>query len=396
MTIAADERALTLDVPSSRPNILVVDDDRFVLAYLRRCLQTEFEVSAYTDPEYALEYVRQGGVSAVLSDVSMPRMSGIELLKAVRGYDPDLPVVLITGARTLEDATSAIEYGVFRYIAKPPDAAELRATLQQATQLYRLARMKRQALELSGAAGASDRVGLELSFESALASVWVAFQPIVSVSRRTIFGYEALLRTRDAALPTPVTLLDAAERLGRLRQLGRMVRRYVTKPLENAQQQALLFVNLHPRDLTDPDLVDKDSPLTAIAHRVILEITERSPLGGIDDVQRHVAMLRELGYRIAIDDLGAGYAGLTSFALLEPEIVKIDMSLTRGVHRSPVKQKLVASLSTLCRDMGMTIVVEGVETVEERDTLAGLGCDLLQGHLFAVPGPAFPEPAWEP
>jgi EAL domain-containing protein (putative c-di-GMP-specific phosphodiesterase class I) len=101
-----------------------------------------------------------------------------------------------------------------------------------------------------------------------------------------------------------------------------------------------------------------------------------------------------VGFRIAVDDLGAGYAGLTSFALLEPEIVKLDMSLVRAVHRSQTKQKVIRSMASLCRDMGMLVVAEGVETVEERDTLLDLGCDLLQGFLLARPGKPFPAVTW--
>jgi len=180
---------------------------------------------------------------------------------------------------------------------------------------------------------------------------------------------------------------------GVLRHAGgqHLVRRQAAAAASHAPKDALLFVNLHPRDLMDPELTRLDSPLTAIAHRVVLEITERASLGGLDDVQARVTALRALGFRIAVDDLGAGYAGLTSFALLEPDIVKIDMSLTRDIDRSPVKQKLVASLTGLCREMNLTIVTEGVETPEERDTLTALGCDLLQGYLFAKPGPAFPD-----
>ncbi len=98
-----------------------------------------------------------------------------------------------------------------------------------------------------------------------------------------------------------------------------------------------------------------------------------------------MSQLRELGFRIAVDDLGAGYAGLSSFALLEPDIVKLDMTLVRDVDRSSVKQKLVASMASLCRDMGLLTVAEGVETQAERDTLIHLGCDLLQGFYFARP-----------
>jgi EAL domain-containing protein (putative c-di-GMP-specific phosphodiesterase class I) len=105
--------------------------------------------------------------------------------------------------------------------------------------------------------------------------------------------------------------------------------------------------------------------------------------------------LRERGFRIAVDDLGAGYAGLTSFALLEPEIVKVDMTLVRDIDRSPVKRKLVRSMAALCRDMGLLIVSEGVETIAEHETLMELGCDLFQGYLFARPGRDFPEPKWD-
>jgi EAL domain-containing protein (putative c-di-GMP-specific phosphodiesterase class I) len=347
---------------------------------------------AYRSADEAIEHVAIGGVSVVLSDISMPGMTGIELLRAIRRYDTDLPVILITGVPTLESATKAIEYGVFRYLSKPFDREELCQCVRHASQLYRLAKMKREALELVGPPGASDRVGLDVSFRRALETLWVAFQPIISASTRTVFGYEALMRSSDPVLPGPTHLLDAAERLGALEELGQLIRRRAVEPIARAPAGALLFVNLHPRDLMDPELLQPDAPLTSVAHRVVLEITERASLGGLDNVQERVAALRALGFRIAIDDLGAGYAGLTSFALLEPDIVKIDMSLTRDIDRSAVKQKLVSSLTALCREMNLIIVTEGVETTAERDTLTALGCDLLQGYLFARPGPAFPDP----
>ena len=101
--------------------------------------------------------------------------------------------------------------------------------------------------------------------------------------------------------------------------------------------------------------------------------------------------LRNRGFRIAIDDLGAGYAGLSSFALLEPEFVKLDMTLIRDIDTSSVKQKLVKSIASMCKDMGLFVIAEGVETPGERDSVIDLGCELLQGYLFARPGPAFPE-----
>jgi len=88
------------------------------------------------------------------------------------------------------------------------------------------------------------------------------------------------------------------------------------------------------------------------------------------------------------------YAGLTSFAHLEPEVVKIDMSIVREVDQSPTKQKLIRSITSLCKDMGMLVVGEGVETDGERNILIELGCDLVQGHLFAKPAEPFPDFVW--
>ena len=91
-----------------------------------------------------------------------------------------------------------------------------------------------------------------------------------------------------------------------------------------------------------------------------------------------------------MDDLGAGYAALSSLASIQPEVVKLDMSLVRGVDQQPIKRRLVASLQTLGEPLGITVVAEGVETIAERDTLVAIGCDLFQGFLFAKPQRGFP------
>ena len=107
-----------------------------------------------------------------------------------------------------------------------------------------------------------------------------------------------------------------------------------------------------------------------------------------------VARLKALGFHMAIDDLGAGYAGLTSFTQLEPEVAKLDMSLVRGVDTDSRRQSIVRSMKSLCDELGMTVIAEGVETPAERDTLAELGCDLLQGYLFGKPARGFDAVKW--
>jgi EAL domain-containing protein (putative c-di-GMP-specific phosphodiesterase class I) len=259
-----------------------------------------------------------------------------------------------------------------------------------------MALMKREALALLGTnqSLAGDRAGLEASFERAIETLWMAYQPIVRARDHALFGHEALLRSKEPTLPHPGAILDAAERLDRLPELGRTIRAAAATPVADNADAGLLFVNLHTRDLLDPTLTSPESPLSKIAGRVVLEITERASLNEIRDIPSRVAQLRAMGFQIAIDDLGAGYAGLTSFALLEPEIVKLDMTLVRNVHKQSTKQKLIRSMAALCKDMGMMVVGEGVENVEERDALVDLGCDLLQGYLFAKPAPAFPPFSW--
>jgi EAL domain-containing protein (putative c-di-GMP-specific phosphodiesterase class I) len=144
----------------------------------------------------------------------------------------------------------------------------------------------------------------------------------------------------------------------------------------------------------DDDLFLAKGPLAEVADRVVLEITERASLDSIRDVRARVASLRNIGFRIAVDDLGSGYAGLTSFTLLEPDVVKLDMGLIRNVHAEPKKATVVRTLISMCKELGIVVTSEGIEVAEERDELARAGCDLMQGYLFAKPGDAFPRPVF--
>jgi EAL domain-containing protein (putative c-di-GMP-specific phosphodiesterase class I) len=96
-------------------------------------------------------------------------------------------------------------------------------------------------------------------------------------------------------------------------------------------------------------------------------------------------MLRRCGYRIAVDDLGAGYAALGAIATLEPEIVKLDMSLIRDIDQHATKRRVVGAIATLCRELGSRVIAEGVETQAELGAVRDLGIDLVQGYLLARP-----------
>ena len=368
--------------------VLLVDDERSIArAYARSLGDAGFEVVCAYDGQEAAESARHQRFDVIVSDITMPQMSGLELLRAVREHDLDVPFVLMTGGPAVESAVRAVEYGALRYLIKPIDTRELEEVVARAVRLHQIARVKRDALEMFQLDGKKlgDRAGLEARFAVALDSLWIAYQPIISWSRRTTFAWEALVRNEEPTLRSPPDLFEAAERLGRVQDLGRTVRDRVAQTLDRYPIPGLLFINLHAMELDDDSLLDAAAPLSQHAAKVVLEVTERAPLEQITDATARVAALRALGYRIAVDDLGAGYAGLTSFAHLEPEVVKVDMSLIRGIDQSPLKQKLLGSIVALCRDLGIEIIAEGIETAAERDALIRLGGDLCQGYLFARP-----------
>jgi EAL domain-containing protein (putative c-di-GMP-specific phosphodiesterase class I) len=375
--------------------VLLVDDDPTILQWLTKTIEGAYAVTPCLTPNEAIDRLAKDRVVAVVSDISMPQMSGLELLRILHQHDPDLPVVLVTGVPCIRSAAEAVEYGAFMYLVKPVDPGVLSLTVHRAVRQYCGAKVKRDALLRLGVEDeTSNLMRLQSQFDDALRALWIAYQPIVSATNRSVFAYEALLRSEDPVLSEPELVLNAADRLNLLHLLGRIVRDRAAQPLLESEGNYALFVNIHPLDLLDADLRDADSALAAVANRVVFEITERASLMNIDGIRQKVRALRDLGFRIAVDDLGAGYAGLNSIAMLEPEFMKLDMTLIRNVDREPVKQKLIASLTALSRDMGHQVIAEGVESCKERDALIDLGCDYLQGYLFARPARGLLSANW--
>lgn len=383
--------------PAARGVILLVDDEPQLTRALSRLLVAAgYEVETAHDGAAAVARFKERFFDVVISDISMPGMGGLELLRAIREKDLDVPVIIMTGGPAVKSAVEAIEYGALRYLIKPVESGPLEDLVARAVRLHQMARVRREALELYRAGGypLGDKAGLEARFARALDKVWMAYQPIVSWSGRSLFAYEALVRSDEPTMRGPGELFAAAERLDRLHDLGRVIRRRVAETLRTSTTNEKVFVNVHTDDLHDATLFASESPLSQFSSRVVLEITERAALDQVKDLMPRMATLREMGFRIAVDDLGAGYAGLTSFAQLEPEVVKVDMSLVRGVDRSPTKQKLLGSIIGLCQDLEIEMIAEGIETEQERDTLVRLGGDLCQGYLFARPGRPFPVPTF--
>jgi len=215
------------------------------------------------------------------------------------------------------------------------------------------------------------------------------YQPIVDAMSHAIVAFEALCRPNHEAFSGPAALIETAEHAGRVLELGRICRSVSMSPFSQLDDSCVMFVNLHPREI-DTALLH-EQPMADVAGRIVLEITETAAIADYERVRDVIAALREHGYRIALDDLGAGYAGLNSLALLQPDFVKLDMALIRGIHEKSSSRRLVKHLLEFCMGENIPVIAEGVETEAEHDKVRELGCPLLQGNYLARPGMPFPD-----
>lgn len=368
---------------TQKPCVLFVDDDAAVLANLRRGLWREpLEVITASGPEAALVVLRERTVDVVVSDEKMPHMGGAELLTLVRQLYPETCRILLSGHADVDAALRAInEARVFRFLTKPCPPREIAACINDAL----AAREQRHALERAAGDNHRESAARTRRLAEVLPTVWLAIQPIVHASSGEVFAYETLARCEHPEVRTPLALFDLAEESGAVIEVERVLRLRMAELLRTLPSDVLLFVNTHPHSLTDPDFFDDRNPLVPFASRVVLEIIERDAVAGGATTTQRISTLRGLGFRVAIDDLGAGYNGLNTFTDVLPDVVKFDMALVRGVEESPVKARLLSALIDMCTDLGIITVAEGIETAAERDAVRALGCDMLQGFFFGQP-----------
>ena len=277
------------------------------------------------------------------------------------------------------DIARAINLGAFRLVTKPFEFAEISEVLHRAC----------------GASDVTPHGHADVSSEqldAALDSAWLVFQPLVDCDGNA-FAWEALLRVSAKGFAGPQQVIDAAQRAERLTEIGNLVRRKAPDGLSAMPPNASVCVNVHPDEILDPGWLD-DAVFGAYADRIILELTERARYDGLDGLSDRIRALKDRGFRIALDDLGAGYAGLGALSQLDADLVKLDAALTRDIDSNPTRHRLARSLIDLCRDLSLPVVAEGVESEAERDALVGMGVKYMQGYLFARPAHPPPNPKW--
>lgn len=314
----------------------------------------------------------------VLTDLQLPDGTGIELAREVRAQRANVAVVILTGAPDLDSAIEAVRLGAVRYLRKPVSAGELRQVVGEA-----LARSvaARPIPAPASWTGASPEAGAA-QFERALGGVHVAWQPIVDLATGYAVAFEALVRCEDAALP-PLKLFALASRLRRREELTLRIRNAVVSGLSTTRSH--VFLNVRADELRESVLLAEDGPLEPHARRITLELNERSALEELVELRGPVADLRRRGFRIALDDLGAGSAGVGTFVHVTPDIAKIDRSMVTALDQEPLKRHIFGATVRVCGELGIPVVAEGIETHAELALVREAGCPFGQGYLLGRP-----------
>lgn len=231
-------------------------------------------------------------------------------------------------------------------------------------------------------AGCAD--GTELPFEFKM-----AFQPIVNVTEHRVWGYEALVRGPNGESAHSVLSQLTDEQLYRFDQAARVM------AIETAGRlfddgQARLSINFMPNAVYEPKACIQKSLEAARRAKfppsnLMFEFTENERMNNPAHVENIVRSYKALGFWTALDDFGAGYAGLNLLARLQPDLIKIDMELLRDIHLSRAKQAIVAGVASIARELDITVLAEGVESEAELTTLRAAGIALFQGYYFAKP-----------
>jgi EAL domain-containing protein (putative c-di-GMP-specific phosphodiesterase class I) len=215
-------------------------------------------------------------------------------------------------------------------------------------------------------------------------AVDAAFQPIVDLRRGTVVGYEALARFAPPPTAGPDRWLAEAESRGVADQLSARILTRALQQRTSLPPNTFLSVNVAPKDVAGPAV---RAALLAPANLsgVVIEVTEHAPIGDFAELDRMLAAFREAGAIIAVDDAGAGYAGLTHILELRPQIVKLDRGLVSGIDRDEAKRVLVETIGNATGRLDAWLLAEGIERPEELDVLVGMGVPLGQGYALGRP-----------
>jgi EAL domain-containing protein (putative c-di-GMP-specific phosphodiesterase class I)/AmiR/NasT family two-component response regulator len=369
-------------------SVLVVDDKQENIAFLERILSRVgfTNLRGVVDAREVETLLPEIHPDLVLLDLRMPHLDGHQVLDQIMRYAAGryLPVLVLTADSSRQARDRALSAGARDFLTKPLDVAEVTlrvANLLETRQLYQDL-WQDAAQERARAAGAErDLTRMRQVIDNR--SLRIAIQPVRTLVTGEAVGYEALSRFDTHHPRGPAGWFEDADSAGLGIELERLAAELALLELPHLGATPFLAVNLSPASvlrLGEDPLVDR-----SLASRLVVELTEHVPVQDYSSIARALVDLRAQGGRLAADDLGSGYAGFRHLVALEPDIIKLDISLVRGIHQSRAQRALTSALQAFADDMGATVIAEGIEERAELDVLADLGVPWGQGYHLGRP-----------
>jgi EAL domain-containing protein (putative c-di-GMP-specific phosphodiesterase class I)/CheY-like chemotaxis protein len=382
----------------SRIRVLVADDDPVLRDALSALIGSDESMelvgAAHNAPQAVELAVRHRPDVAVL-DVRMPGGGGPKAALEIREMSPSTRVLAFSAYEDRSTVIDMLRAGAVGYLLKgtrPRDILEgiRRSFLGESTLSTEITsdvvdelatQLARDAKEAERLAQQAERIRSVLAGDCLV----MAFQPIIDLRGGQISGLEALSRFAAEPKRGPDEWFAEAAQVGLQAELEMAAVRAALAELDRLPRGAYLSVNLSPETVLSSSF--KEMVPEIHPERLVVEVTEHAPVGDYEALAEALRRFREGGGRLAIDDAGAGFASLRHILRLAPDIIKLDISLTRGIDADEASQALADALVTFASRIGATIVAEGIETPEELTALRALGVSHGQGYHLARPGP---------
>ncbi len=377
--------------------VLVADDEPALRDALSELLAQEPSlalVGTAADAEEAAAIAAREQPDVALIDVSMPAGGGPRAAREIGRTSPHTRVIALSAFEDRATVMEMLRAGAVGYLVKGAAGEDIVGSIHRVATgrasisadvvdgiVHELSsQLRREEIELQRSQARAAEIHRFATGEGLAIHV----QPIMDLRTRQPVGYEALARFRSLPPRPPDAWFAeaAALELGTHLELATIERALAVLP--QIPIDTYLSLNCSHRTVRNPDLVAMLAPHAA---RLVVEITEHEPVDDYEDLAIALQPLRALGVRIAIDDAGAGYASLRHTLALNPDIVKVDISLTRAIDTDRARRALASALISFADEMDMTIIAEGIETEAELRTLTDLGVRYGQGFHLAEPAP---------
>lgn len=377
--------------------VLLADDEPGLLTALTELLSHEERVELIgtaADAEEAIKIAEAGLPDVALVDVRMPEGGGPHAARGISRVSPGTRVIALSAYEDRTNVMEMLRAGAVGYLVKGTAADELVRGIEKVAQ----GGTSLSAEVLSGVvaelATQLRRDEIQRDVDSALRGeierfvsghgVWMVFHPIVDLETREEIGVEALARFGSIPVKPPDRWFAEATALELGLQLELRTLKEALEGLPKIPDAAFLAVNCSHHAAASPEVAER---LAGVEDRIVVEITEHEAIEDYGALADALAPLRERGLRVAVDDVGAGYASLRHALQLAPDMVKMDISLTRGIDRDPGRRALATALISFADETGAMIVAEGIETAGELHALRDLGVRYGQGFYLARPAP---------